>query len=97
MLLCSFIRTIRFTDFSRVDETHDCRRSLRGNQVEVFAHPVLRRAQDRCRAAPRPVPAPVGAANSVIAADLVALCRTRILELGVWLREGLTLRHFQYP
>jgi hypothetical protein len=39
----------------------------------------------------------VGAANSVTAADLVALCRTRILKLGVWLREGLTLRHCQYP
>lgn len=24
-------------------------------------------------------------------ADLVALCRTRTLELGIWLREGLTL------
>jgi hypothetical protein len=40
---------------------------------------------------------PVGAANSVTAADLVALCRTRIFELGVWLREGLTLRHCKYP
>jgi hypothetical protein len=30
------------------------------------------------------------------AADLVALCRTRTLELGIWQRECLTLRHYQY-
>ena len=40
--------------------------------------------------------APVGADNSVTAADLVALCRMRTLELGTWLREGLMLGHCQY-
>ena len=40
---------------------------------------------------------PVGAGNPVTAADLVALRRTRALELGIWLCMGLTLGHCQYP
>jgi hypothetical protein len=38
----------------------------------------------------------VGADNSVTAADLVSLCRTRSLELGIWLRECFMFRHCQY-
>jgi hypothetical protein len=40
---------------------------------------------------------PVGADNPVTAADLVALCRMKTFELGIWLREALALRHCQYP
>lgn len=39
----------------------------------------------------------VGADNPVTAADLVPLCRMETLELGIWLREALALRHCQYP
>ena len=40
---------------------------------------------------------PVGADNPVTAADLVALCRMKTFELGIWLREALAFRHCQYP
>jgi hypothetical protein len=39
----------------------------------------------------------VGADNPVTAADLVALCRMKTFELGIWLREALAFRHCQYP
>ena len=29
--------------------------------------------------------------------NLVALCRMKTFELGIWLREALALRHCQYP
>ena len=39
----------------------------------------------------------VGADNPVTVADLVALCRMKTFELGIWLREAFALRHCQYP
>jgi hypothetical protein len=36
---------------------------------------------------------PVGADNLVTAAGLVALCRMKTFELGIWLRGALALRH----
>jgi hypothetical protein len=40
---------------------------------------------------------PVGADNSVIAADLGVLYRYVAVRLGIWLREDLAFRHCWYP
>ena len=72
-----------------------------GNALDDWLAGGLNGRSDRTRELYRDTVKPlrerVGADNPVTAADLVALCRTRTLELGIWLREGLTLRHCQYP